>query len=67
MFGGLNVEPEETNIQKFLYVYNLRDLVKKKTCFKNVANPSCNDLILTKGCRSFQNAKVFETRLLDFH
>ena len=47
--------------------YNLKSLVKQKTCFKNPDNPSCIDLILTNSRRSFQDSSVFETGLSDFH
>ena len=36
-------------------------------CYKNPANPSCIDLILTTLPRSFQNSSVLETGLSDFH
>ena len=51
----------------FLNVYNLKNLVYQKTCFKNPDNPTCIDLILTNSPRSFQNTNVFETGLSDFH
>ena len=51
----------------FLNIYNLKNLVKQKTCYKNPENPSCIDLILTNSHRSFQNTNVFETGLSDFH
>ena len=47
--------------------YNLKSLVKQKTCFKNPDNPSCIDLILTNSPRSFQVSSVFETGLFDFY
>ena len=47
--------------------YNLKSLVKQKTCFKNPDNTSCTDLILTNSPRSFQDNSVFETGLSDFH
>ena len=47
--------------------YNLKSLVKQKTCFKNPDNPSCIDLILTNSPRSFQDSSVFETGFSDFH
>ena len=47
--------------------YNLKSLVKQKTCFKNPDNPSCIDLILTNSPRGFQDSSLFETGLSDFH
>ena len=56
-----NVEVEEKKMSEFMIVYNLKNLVKQKTCFKNPENPSCKDLILTNSSRSFQNSNFFET------
>ena len=67
LLGDFNVEIEEKNISDFTNIYNLRSLIKEKTCFKNPENPSCIDLILTNSPRSFQNSSVFETGLSDFH
>ena len=66
LLGDFNVEPEEKHMVDFLNVYNLKNLVHQKTCFKNPDNPTCIDLILTNSPRSFQNTNVFETGLSDF-
>ena len=42
-------------------------MVKKPTCFKNPAKPTCIDLIITNKPGMFQNAKTYETVLSDFH
>jgi len=47
--------------------YNAKNLVRDKTCFKNIENPSCVDLFITNSYRSFQNTKVLSTGLSDFH
>ena len=65
LLGDFNVEVEEKNMSENLY--NLRNLVKQKTCFKNPENPSCIGLILTNSLRTFQNSNVFEAGLSDFH
>ena len=62
-----NVEVKEKNVSGLMSTYNLKSLVKQKTCFKNPGNPSCIDLILTNSPRSFQDNSVFETGLSDFH
>ena len=67
LLGEFNVETEEVDMLDFLNIYNLKNLVKRKTCYKNPKNPSCIDLILTNSHRSFQNTNVFETGLPDFH
>ena len=55
------------SIAEFLNLYNLINLVKQNTCFKNPDKPTCIDLILTNCPRSFQNTDTFETGLSDFH
>ena len=57
LLGDFNVEAKEKNISDFMSTYNLKSLVKQKTCFKNPDNPSCIDLILTNSPRSFQDSK----------
>ena len=67
LLGDFNVEPEEESTAEFLNLYNLKNLVKQNTCFKNPNKPTCTDLILTNSTHSFQNADTFETRFSDFH
>ena len=45
--GDFNAEISEFCLDSFLYQHELKNLVKEKTCFKNVSNPSCIDLFLT--------------------
>ena len=51
----------------FLYQYDLSNLVKECTCYKNPRNPSCIDLCLTNSPLSFQNVSSVVTGLSDFH
>ena len=51
----------------FLDIYNLKNLVKHPTCFKNPDRPSCIDLILTNKIKSFQPSILVETGISDFH
>ena len=51
----------------FIWKYNLKDLLKQPTCFKNLENPTCIDHILTNYPESFHSSSVFETGLSDFH
>ena len=43
-----NVRPDNTYIKRFCDNFDLTNLIKEATCFKNPENPSCNGLILTK-------------------
>lgn len=55
-------------MQNFLNVYNPKNLLlEKRTCFKNPNELFCLDFKLSNCTKSFQNTKVFEKRLSDFH
>ena len=65
--GDFNVEEDEACLKEFLFEYNAKNLVKEKTCFKSIDNPSCIDLFLTNCYQSFQNTTTVATGLSDFH
>ena len=65
--GDFNAEIQETILNNFLELYNLRNLVTGKTCFKSVQNPTCIDLFLTNCNKSFQHSQAISTGLSDFH
>ena len=65
--GNFNAEISGFCFDSFLYQHELKNLVKEKTCFKNVSNPSCIDLFLTNSVLSFQNMETVPTGLSDFH
>ena len=67
IFGDFNSEISEDKMREFCELYNLRNLVKDPTCYKNPQNPSCIDLIITNRPNSFQGTIVIETGLSDFH
>ena len=64
--GDFNTEPTDTALSNFCEIYNLKNLIKDKTCFKNPNKPSCIDLIITNRPKGFQNSMVTETGLSDF-
>ena len=47
LVGDFNTEITEHYIESFLYEHELSNLVKEKTLFKIMQNPSCIDLLLT--------------------
>ena len=51
----------------FEKIYNLKNLVKEPTCFKNPSNPSSIDVIPSNRCNSFFSSKGIETGLSDHH
>ena len=67
LLGDFNSEMKETTMIDFCKTYNLSNLIKEPTCFKNPHNPSTIDLILTNRLRMFLNSTTIETRLSDHH
>ena len=67
LVGDFNAQDTEPILCNFMNQYDAKNLVKDKTCFKNIENPSCVDLFITNSYRSFQNTKVLSTGLSDFH
>ena len=61
------INQKKKNMSNFLNTYNLKNIVKQKTCFKNPDRPTCIDLILTNSSRTFQDTYAVETGLSDFH
>ena len=67
LLGDFNVKPTEDAMEEFMKVYNLNNLVKEATCFKNSEKPSCIKLILTNNSKLFQTSQIIETGISDFH
>ena len=67
ILGDFNSEQTETYMKNFINAYDLKNLVKEPTCYKNPRNPSCIDLIFTNRYMSFHNTTTVETGLSDFH
>ena len=67
LMGDFNAEDSKPCISQFLHQYEAKNLVKDKTCFKSINNPSCIDLFITNKPNSFQNTIVISTGLSDFH
>ena len=62
-----NAEPNEPAISEFCEIYNTKNSIEKKTCFTNLENPTCIDLILTNRPRTFQNLIIIEMGLTAFY
>ena len=54
-------------MENFCRIYGCKNIVKDKIYFKDPINPTCIDLIITNRPKSFQESKVMETGLSDFH
>ena len=48
-------------------MYNLKNLIKDETCFKNPTKPNRIVLIVTNRLKCFQDSLVIETGLSDFY
>ena len=64
--GDFNTEPPVTVVADICEIYNLKNIIREKTCFKNRNNPSHIDLIITNTLKCFQNSVVIETALSNF-
>ena len=67
LLGDFNSEFSELCLNDFCDTYNLKNLVKEPTCFKNPDNPSCINSFLTNRPRTFQCTTTIETGISDFH
>ena len=67
LIGNFNSEITGERMKSFCNTYHFKCLVKEPTCFKDIDNPSCIDLILTNKHFYFRNNCVIETGLSDFH
>ena len=67
LIGDYNQEETDSHLHNFMTNHGLNNIVKGKTCFENLDNPSCIDLILTNKSRSFQNTTTYDIGLSDCH
>ena len=63
LLGHFNCDESDPAMKNFLYTFNLKNLVKNPTCFKNVNNPRTIDLILNNKNKCFFHNNVIETGL----
>ena len=54
--GDFNCPVSERRMSDFCEIYDLDNLIKKPTCYKNPKNPSSIDVMLTNMKSSFQNS-----------
>ena len=67
VIGDFNAEMTNNYLEEFCASYNLKNLIKEPTCFKNIDNPTLIDHILTNHPKSFHLSSAYETGLSDFH
>ena len=66
IIGDFNVEANNSSLSVFRDNYNLKNLIKEPTCYKNPNKASYIDLMLTNKPRSFKHSCVIETACLIF-
>ena len=67
VIGDFNSELDEETMKELCGNYNVINLIKEPTCFKNPLNPSSIDLMLTNRAGRFQDSLTIETGLSDHH
>ena len=67
LLGDFNAEVENNFLQEFCDLYGLKSLIRVSACYKNPADPTFIDLMLTNSNWSFQNSCTIDTGLSDFH
>ena len=55
------------HMSEFCPLYNLRNLIKEPTCYKNLDEPTSIGHILASHARCFQHSRIYEAGLSDFH
>ena len=67
LLGDFNAEVENNFFKEFCDFHGMKSLIRVPTCYKNPANPTCIDLMLTNSNRSFQKPCTIAAGLSDFH
>ena len=67
LVGDFNAEDTEPHLAEFLRNYDVKNIVKNKTCYKNINNPSCIDLFISNCFRHFHGTVALSVGMSDFH
>ena len=67
LMGDFNSESTEKELVDFCETYNLCNIMKKPTCYKNPINPRSVDLFLTNRNKNYHHSNTVETGLSDHH
>ena len=67
LVGDFNTDITEHHIESLLYKHELSNLVKEKTCLKNMQNVSCIDLLLTNNSYACQQTSTVCSGVSDCH
>ena len=55
IIGNFTVDVKEVSLHLLCNQYKLKSLNKDPTCYKNIGNSSCIDLLLTNSAKSFES------------
>ena len=55
IIGNFTVDVKEVSLHLLCNQYKLKSLNKDPTCYKNIDNSSCIDLLLTNSAKSFES------------
>ena len=61
LLGDLNSTEDENHLKYFIEAYNLKNLIRKPTCFKNPFKPSSIDIMLTNKKGDYQSSMTLQT------
>ena len=67
ILGDFNSAMSEEAMKEFCQLYDLENLIKEPTCYKNADNPTSIDVILTNNKEYFANNSTVETGISDHH
>ena len=67
VIGDFNAELANNYLKEFCASHNLKNLIKRPTCFKTLEKPTRIDHIFTNHPKSFHSSSVYDTGLSDFH
>ena len=67
LLGDFNSETSEFIMKEFCEMYNLQNLIKDPTFYKNPSNPSSIEVMLTNSPKSFLNSTTIKSGLSDHH
>ena len=65
--GDFNADVKEVSLHLFCNQYKLKSLNKDPTCYQNIDNPFCIDLLIINSAKSFESTCTTENGLSDFH
>ena len=60
LMGDFNLKAMEETMSDFMELFDLKNLFRLPTCYKNPEKPSCTDFLLTNKNLCFQDTNAFD-------